>query len=654
MADPQDASFRARFLDDYVAECEDHLAALRRTLVTLDGYVGAPLPAATIDDLLRRFHSLKGISGMVEFREAEALAHESESYLRALQKRQTLLTADGVQALIDGSGAFDRLIASLRRGDPAMNVSDLLDRFAALSGAAPSSPTSGENAAPPTWQISFAPRPDLQQRGVTVNSVRQRLEAAGEILEVTPQVSASGGVRFDFIVRGHIPAATLDAWAGDGLTHAPAAAAAAPPSATAAPPTRGDAATHPSAQAHYVRVDLARLDDLMRLIAEVVITRARLQSALARVEPVVPATEWRLIQEQGIAIERHVRDLRDGVMRIRLVPVGEIFERMPLVVRDLARDAQKQVRVEIEGQTTEIDKYLTERLMDPLLHLVRNAISHGIETPAERAARGKPPEAVIRLRAANVGDTVVIQVSDDGRGIDRLRVASRAREAGLDSAADVTDNRVLLDVICAPGFSTRVEADRGSGRGVGMAVVKRSVQELGGTLAVDSTAGEGTTFVMTLPLTLAITDALLASVGSQLFAIPQAAVQELIEVDGATVRQLENNEIMPYRAGILPLVRLASLFGIKGPARQSQHAFVVGTGLESVGLVVDRIVGQREVVVRALTDPFVRVDGISGATELGDGQAVLILDVPALLAQARDGGNLARIMTPRPTPARIM
>jgi two-component system chemotaxis sensor kinase CheA len=349
----------------------------------------------------------------------------------------------------------------------------------------------------------------------------------------------------------------------------------------------------------------------------------------------VPAADWRAIQEQGVAIERHVRDLRDGVMRIRLVPIGEIFERMPLVVRDLARDAQKQVRLEIEGQATEIDKYLTERLMDPLLHLVRNAISHGIETPAERVAQGKPAEAVIRLQASNVGDTVVLRVADDGRGIDRLRVASRAREAGLEAGVDVSDNRALLDLICSAGFSTRLEADRGSGRGVGMAVVKKVVQELGGTLTVDSTAGEGTTFVMTLPLTLAITDALLASVGSQLFAIPQGSVQELIEVDGATVRQLENNEIMPYRTGVIPLVRLATLFGIDAPARSAQHAFVVGTGLGTVGLVVDRIVGQREVVVRALTDPFVRVDGISGATELGDGHAVLILDVPALLAQPR-------------------
>ncbi len=639
-------SFRTRFLDDYVAECEDHLAALRRTMMTLDGYLETGLPAPVVEELFRRFHSLKGISGMVEFREAEALAHESESYLRALQKAQTTLSPDGVQALIDGSRTFDRLLETFRQQQPPPDVSPLLARLARLvAGTADVAPSAPQGAAVQTWQVSFTPRPDLQARGVTVNTVRQRLESAGEILEVTPQVSAEGGVRFDFILRARVDAATLETWTRDGMTHAAAAAA---PDTTPAPvpsapaPGAGDAAS----RTHYVRVDLARLDDLMRLIADVVITRARLQSATARVEAILPASDWRAIQEQGLALERHVRDLRDAVMRIRLVQVGEIFERMPLVVRDLARDARKQVRLDVEGQTTEIDKYLTERLMDPLLHLVRNAISHGIEAPEERAAHGKPAEATIRLRASNVGDTVIIQVSDDGRGIDRLRVASRAREAGLDATPDVTDNRALLELICAPGFSTRVEADRGSGRGVGMAVVKKAVQELGGTLAVDSTAGEGTTFTMTLPLTLAITDALLASVGGRLFAIPQASVQELIEVDGTTVRQLEGGEIMPYRAGVLPLVRLATLFGIDAAPRDAHHAFVIGAGLESVGLVVDRIVGQREVVVRALTDPFIRVEGISGATELGDGHAVLILDVPALLAQARHAGGVARVHAP--------
>jgi two-component system chemotaxis sensor kinase CheA len=646
MTEPRDASFRARFLDDYIAECEDHLAALRRTLLMLDGLAGAALPPPVIEELLRRFHSLKGISGMVEFREAEALAHESESYLRALQKGTATLTDGGIQALIDGNRLFDRLIENLRKGEPAPDISLLLARLTELAGGGSTAGGAGGHQEPAVSRVTFTPRPDLQERGVTVNTVRQRLEAAAEILEVTPQVSPGGAVRFDFVIRGRVEPATLDAWAKDGITFE---AAAPPPDA--APPAASSGPVAAAAQrTHYVRVDLARLDDLMRLIADVVITRARLQSALARVEAIVPAADWRAIQEQGAAIERHVRDMRDGVMRIRLVPVGETFDRMPLVVRDLARDAQKQVRLEITGQATEIDKFLAERLMDPLLHLVRNAITHGIETPAERAARGKPGESVIRLEASNVGDTVVIQVTDDGRGIDRLRVASRAREAGLAPAADVTDNHVLLDLICSPGFSTRLEADRGSGRGVGMAVVKQAVRELGGTLTVDSTPGEGTAFRMTLPLTLAITDALLASVGSQLFAVPQAAVQELIEVDGASVRRLENNEIMPYRTGVLPLVRLNELFGIAAGSRTAQHAFVVGTGLESVALVVDRIVGQREVVVRALTDPFVRVEGVSGATELGDGRAVLILDVPALLAQARQDGQIVRV----PAPSRIM
>jgi two-component system chemotaxis sensor kinase CheA len=389
------------------------------------------------------------------------------------------------------------------------------------------------------------------------------------------------------------------------------------------------------APSNVVRVDLARLDDLMRMIGELVISRSHLDDNLKRVEDSLPSAEWQALQENNLAFERQLRYLREGVMRVRMVPIGEVFERMHFVVRDLAREYQKRVRIELDGQRTEIDKLLVERLMDPLLHLVRNAISHGLEPESERVAQGKPPEGVIALRASTSGETVVIEVEDDGRGIDSEHVARRAREKRLIAADAIDDPSRLLDIICEPAFSTREEADRASGRGVGMNVVRNTVVDLGGSLALDTRAGRGTRFTIQLPLTLAITDALIVDAGGQRYAVPQSSVREVIEIDPASVTALENNEVVRYRGGVLPLLRLARLFGLKERSGRALYALVAVGGQNPVAIVVDRLSGQREVVVRTFTDPLIRIAGIAGATELGDGRVVLILDLPALARAAR-------------------
>jgi two-component system chemotaxis sensor kinase CheA len=300
------------------------------------------------------------------------------------------------------------------------------------------------------------------------------------------------------------------------------------------------------------------------------------------------------------------------------------------VVRDLARDSGKRVQLEITGQGTEIDKFLIERMMDPILHLVRNAVGHGIETVERRVAAGKPPDGTIRLSASTVGESVIIEIADDGAGIDIAAIAQRAPAKGIRTEEGVLDSRVLLDIICASGFSTRDEADRISGRGVGMDVVRGTVQELRGTLEVATEPGRGTTFTITLPLTLAVIDAIIAHIGDQTFAVPQSAIQEVIEVDPGSVRAFERNELLTYRGRALPMVRLERLFHIDTAKRPRLHAIVVGTGLSAVGLLVDRVAGHREIVVKTITDPLIRVEGVSGATELGDGRLVLILDVSAL------------------------
>jgi len=253
-----------------------------------------------------------------------------------------------------------------------------------------------------------------------------------------------------------------------------------------------------------------------------------------------------------------------------------------------------------------------------------------MQSPAEREAAGKPHEGQIKLNAFTAGEVVVIEVADDGRGIDRERVTARARALGLVSETTVIDDAGLLDLICSPGFSTRDEADRAAGRGVGMAVVRNTVQGLGGAFQMDSEPGRGTRFTIQLPITLAIADALIVTVGGQRFAVPQAAVREVIEVESQKVKAFERNEVIPYRGGVLPLIRLSRLFGLPENERRIFHAFVIGSGSSAAGIAVDRILGQREIVVRALIDPLLQVRGIAGATELGDGRVVLILDANGL------------------------
>jgi two-component system chemotaxis sensor kinase CheA len=640
------STFLDGFLDDYFAECEEHLTTVRRGLLALEGSVGRPRPdAAVTEELFRTFHTIKGISGMVEDRESEQLAHEMETYLRAIREGEARLTTHGIEALIDGVGTLEHVVAARRTGTTPPGIAGTI---AALRGllaeplpaAVASEPEDGPPAAP-SWECLFTPSPALAMRGINVDLVRSRLRETGEIVGARPLVTDDGAVAFHFRFTGTPEEATLRAWAADGMACAPCLDEPPPPVTGREQPDRRPPAT--LSPGHFVRVDLARLDGLMRMIGDLVILRVRLADAVQRVERHVPAADWRNIQEHAAGIERQLRELREGVMRVRLVPVGEIFRRMPFVVRDLARDTGRRVTVAVAGQDTEIDKFLVERMMDPVLHLVRNAVSHGIEPADERIAAGKAAEGTVSLGASAAGDIVTLEIADDGRGVDAGRVLARAGRLGLPVPPN-PDDAAILDLISSPGFSTREASDRASGRGFGMAVVRETVQQLGGAMRMTSAPGQGTRFTIDLPLTLAIIDALIARVGSQTFAVPQSAVREVIEIEAASIRAVERGEVAPYRGTALPIVRLSSVLGIAAPGGERFHGFVVGAGGAMVGLLADRIVGQREIVVRAIADPLIRVEGVSGATDLGDGRAVLILDPAALgrLARARVTGGSAR------------
>lgn len=722
MSSPNDNNHLfADFLDDYFAECEEHLTIIRRNLLALEPFVQQPqIEPTLLEELFRSFHSIKGLSGMVGVKEAEQVAHEMESYLRVLREKQVLLSSEGLNALINGTKTLELVIATHRQQSPLPDVTSVLAQLAAVlphdsspvseanartetaapqdevaevpsqaeelpvptqlvtleAAVAPVPPPPSPSQAPqltlkpeeqahlaaalqrgtPVWCFTFIPETSLAQRGVNVNNIRQRLQSIGDILHASPQVTANGSIAFNFVVASQAGAEIFAPWREDGLSVTPylepGVANQEVDTESQTPEVEPQEPAHPQptpsplpltttpTSSNFVRVDLARLDELMQMVGELVITRARLGDNLKVLKSSVPEPLLRSLKETNLTLERQLRDLREGVMRVRLVPIGEIFARMQFVIRDLARESHKQIALELSGQSTEIDKFVVERMMDPLLHLVRNAVSHGLESEAERIAHGKSPEGKIALRASTAGEMVVIEIEDDGRGVDIDKVTKRARSQGLIAPDATPDMPTILDILCSSGFSTRDQADLTSGRGVGMAVVKNTILELGGFFSLDTQVGQGTRFTIQLPLTLVIADALIVHIGGQPFAVPLSSVREVLELQTTAIKALENNEIFSHRGSVLPLIRIAQLFGIESTAQDTfnhQRLYVVVIGIHSnaIGIVVDRILGQREIVVRPLTDPLVQVMGIAGATELGDGRVVLILDTGALLQVGR-------------------
>lgn len=626
---------RAELLDDFHAEADEHLANFRAQLTVLEQSVGQSQPdAVALESLFRSAHSFKGISAMAGLRPAEELAHAAEGFLRLLTRREIGLTAAGMELLVDATQRLEQIVSAHRLQQPMPVAADLVHALGQPAGAAAPASAFGAPAVPAAdpleslrargfapWRCTFLPSRELDQRGLNITTVRERLSALGPIVSATPSVRSAGVIAFDFVIGLREPPVDRADWARDGLS-LEAIAPAPAPAATANPPSLF------IAPSHIVRVDLSRLDDLMRITGELVIHRSRLDDRIAQMTGDTSA-----LKETSQGLGRSLRQLRTAITRVRLVPVAEIFTRMPFVVRDLARESGKQVRLLLEGQQTEIDKYLVERLKEPLLHLVRNAFSHGVELPDERVAAGKPAEATIQLRASAVGEFVLIQIRDDGRGIDHAQVAKRAAALGL-AVPEPLDAVGLLALLSAPGFSTRDEADRAAGRGVGMAVVTNTVRELGGSVALETTPGGGTQFTLRLPLTLSIAETIIVSAAGQTCAVPQGFIDEIIQIAGTEVRTIRQAEVIPYRDGVLPLVRLRAMFGGGDAPRPELSILVLSSERGSTGLVVDRVHAQREVVVRPMEDPLLRVPGVSGATELGDGRPVLILDAVAITSGA--------------------
>jgi len=637
------SEFFEQFIDDYHAECDEHLATARRALLALESGPQASPDPQLLRELFRSLHTLKGLSGMVGEAIPERVAHALEESLRSADRAGGPLPPRFVDAFFAGVELLERSIATRRSGGAAVDPDAVLDRLAAALESDPATMVPAEAIGTDTraveatgtdevvYHFEFVPSAALAGRGVGVDGIRTRLGAFGTVLDARPRMVGSGLV-FDFWVSVSPDRHPEQEWEEDGLRWTPAPVAAPPVPAPPAVAVRESSAR--ALASSVARVELSRLDVVMRLVGDLVVSRSRLDDLLHQAGDAAGIRD--ALEETSAAMERQIRQLRESVMRIRLVPIGEVFERLRFAARDAIRESGKQVVLAFHGQGTELDKLVVDRMLEPLLHLVRNAVSHGIERPGERLAQGKPAQGTLTLRAATSGDRIRVEVEDDGAGIDVERVAQRARAQGLLGPDEPLAAERLLELLCAPGFSTRDDADMTSGRGVGMDVVAATIRALAGELSLQTTPGRGTRFVIELPLTLMILDALLVEIGAQQMAVPQPALREILQVDASTIVSFENNDVVAYRGGVLPLISLSRIFGLTSKRPASVYVLVVGSEAAPTGLLVDRLGGLREIVVHPVSDPLVAVPGVSGATELGDGRVSLILDTAALQRMAQE------------------
>ncbi len=415
----------------------------------------------------------------------------------------------------------------------------------------------------------------------------------------------------------------------------PRAPGAPPPEAVPAREAKVDAASLAPARSSMVRVDFAKLDHLLNLVGELIVHRTKLNELARQIADVVPGSGPELLeavrQVAGVSTQ-----LQETIMDVRMLPIRHVFERFPRLVRDLARQQGKQVELVLQGEETRVDKAVIDEIGEPLVHLIRNAVDHGIEAPAARVARGKPAAGTLLLSAAQESSQVVITLVDDGSGIDAAAVRRKALERGIVRADEELSDRDAVQLIFTEGFSTARTVTDVSGRGVGLDVVVQSMERLNGLIEAETIPGAGTKFTLQLPLTLAIITVLMVEVAGAVYALPSGAVVESLRFPRSEVTRINGRDTLRVRDRLVPLLHLAELFGAEAPGGDSAYAVIVGRGEKRLGLTVDRLRGQQDVVIKAL-DPVVAeaVVGIAGATILGDGRVVLILDVASLFEGRR-------------------
>ena len=624
-----------------------------------------------INSAFRALHTIKGSGAMFGFTAVATFVHEFETAFDQVRKGLSPVTPALIAVALDAKDHIHKLIE--QPDGEHDGGADILAALRAVIAVAPPAPgpqqtaaaaSANPEAATTAWRITFHLPEDALLHGTNPLLLLDEIRAIGPCTvtaltdtippldSIDPEMAYLG---WQVDLTGADPHAALDdvfLFLKDGMTlsieplslrepamapspaHPPVAdiALAQQPDAPAAPtaralkPAEGEAATSleraPSAS---MRVDAERLDELMDRVGELVIAQAR----LTQIANLSQDGNLKTIAEE---LERLSSGLRDTTMGIRMVPIGTLFSRFRRLVHDLSRDLGKQIEFITTGEDTELDKTMIERLADPLVHLIRNSVDHGLEDADKRLAAGKSPHGTVRLSAVYAGAEVAISVSDDGAGLNAGRIRAKAEEAGLLAPDAKIADADLWQMIFAPGFSTAKEVTSLSGRGVGMDVVKRTIDGLRGSIDVATTPGSGSTMTLRLPLTLAIIDGMLVRVGNGRFTIPLAAVEECVELPEGIEANAKGRNFLDIRGSLVPFLRLREVFGTTAPAEPHQKVVIVSSSEGRVGLVVDQIIGNNQTVIKQLSKLHSGIKSFSGATILGDGAVALILDTAHLVA----------------------
>ena len=642
----------AQYAELFLTESREHVSAINHSLLELERGAGGDEPIGAI---FRAVHTIKGMSATMGYTSVASLLHELETLLDSVRRGARAVDEPLMELLFQSTDVLESAVEGAVQGrSNAAEVEGVVARLRAEGGPGRGhASTAVRVVADGAWTAS-APEGDgllvrirLVQgtplKGVRAFLVVQAARQLGDLVACSPSLEAMQADAFnhDFALR-LLTAHSLDdvrnalRKAGDvddvrlgedepsEISHqttefnvAELAGASMPVISSVEPEVR---------KQRSVRIDLRRLDNLMNLIGELVITRGRLVQ-------LVGASEDPALAETVAQASRLVADLQDEIMTSRMVPVWQVFDRFPRLVRDAARSVDKQVEFAIEGKEVELDRSMLEEVGDPIVHLLRNAVDHGIEPPGVRIAKGKPAAGRLTLSALRDRSAVAIRVTDDGRGIDHERVLARARERGLVEATktDLSDDE-LVRIIARAGFSTAERVTDLSGRGVGLDAVYTRVRALGGSVDIRSMSDEGTTVTLRLPLTLAIVRSLLARIGDEIYAVPMTHVSETVELRPAIQRSVQGRDVLMLRDEVLPLVRLRSLVEFAGEAaRGLEQVIVVELAERRAALVVDALIGQQEIVVKQFDGVQAARSLFGGATILGDGAPALILDVSSLL-----------------------
>jgi two-component system chemotaxis sensor kinase CheA len=676
-------------LQEFLSEAQEIVEAFNRDLLQLDEQRAAGnFDPEVINDAFRAVHSLKGLSGLFGVTRMTNLSHNLENLLDSLRLGRVELQPQTLDLLFEAVALFNKIVSETASGssDDGNNlVEDLiarLDRVVLKKEAQPeTAPWGGweldqsllsvlteyeehrlrENVKAGRSLYRIHAAFDLMTIDKGLDDLKSRLKPIGEVITYLPSAESANEnqIELDVILGATGTLADVQASVGPAATsvvmlpkRGAMPAGEAPTSAREARVERArekpveelrDEAAELSLKsvAQTVRVDIRKLDHLMNIVGELGIARAGMQSVLDTLKS--DRAQVKLAREMHHelrSLSRRLDELQAGILEVRMVPLGQVFDKLSRVVRKISRDAGKEIRLAISGADTELDKLIVEELSDPLMHVMRNCIDHGIERPNERKAAGKAEIGTIAIRAEQRGNHVVIEVEDDGVGLDEQKLLQKAIERGAidPDAAREMSRRDVHNLMFLPGVSTKDTADELSGRGVGMDVVKTNIAKLSGIIDVESEAGQGTRLTITLPITLAIIQALVIRVAGRTFAVPLNSVLESLRIMQTDVRTIERREVMSLRGQTLPLARLERLFRLERddlePVPMKQFVVVVGLAQHRLGLLVDELLGQQDIVIKPLGRALAGIPGVAGATELGGKKTVLVLDVAAIVEES--------------------